>query len=478
MKDHAPIRPSRGTLDRLPEGVARPAHDPAALTPGIVHVGVGNFHRAHMGVYLDRLFDMGRDHDWGIVGAGVRPGDAAMRERLAAQDWMTTVVELEPSALDARVIAPMTGFAPVDPAATVAAMADPAIRIVSLTVTEGGYFTDAEGAFDEGHPEIVADAAGDAPKTVFGMILAALRARRAAGHGPFTVMSCDNLQGNGHAARQALEGLARMRGEADLLDGVSTPNGMVDCITPATDDAVRAMVSETFGVADAAPVVCEPFRQWVLEDDFAAGRPALEAVGVEFVDDVVPYELMKLRVLNAGHAALAYPAALLGHHMVHDAMADADIRAWVRALIAREAIPTLAPIPGVDPHAYLDTCLDRFANARVGDTVPRLCFDGSGRQPQFVLPTLRDRLAADAPVDGLALEVALWRAHCATAEPLEDPKAGMLRDAARHDPAAFLALEEVFGDLGAAAPFAEAFASACATLDRDGPRAAIRAYAA
>ena len=476
MKDGT-VRLSRAALGRLPAGVAAPAHDPAALTPGIVHVGVGNFHRAHMGVYLDQLFGLGRDHDWGLVGAGVRPGDAAMRDRLAAQDWLTTVVELEPAALSARVTAPMCGFAEVAPGPTVAAMADPRVRIVSLTVTEGGYFTDAGGGFDGDHPEIAADAASEGPpRTAFGMILAALRARRAAGAGGLTVMSCDNLQGNGHKARQALEGLAALRGEGALLDGVTTPNGMVDCITPATDDAVRAMVADTFGLADAAPVVCEPFRQWVLEDDFAAGRPALEAVGVEFVRDVVPHELMKLRVLNAAHAAIAYVGALLGYRMVHDAVGDADVGAWVRALIAREAIPTLAPIAGVDFGAYLDTCMERFANGRMGDTIPRLCFDGSGRQPQFVLPTVRDRLDAGAPVDGLALEVALWRAYCAVADPLEDPRAEALRAAAAGEPARFLALRDVFGDLGAATPFARAFDAACAAIEAGGPRGAIRGY--
>ncbi|MGR3539810.1 MAG: hypothetical protein ACU0BS_00035 [Hasllibacter sp.] len=253
MKDAAPLRPSLATLDRLPPDVARPGHDPRRLTPGIVHVGVGNFHRAHMGVYMDRLHAKGGHEGWGIAGAGVRPPDALMRERLAPQDWMSTVVELDPGGLTARVTAPMCAFAEVAPAPTVAAMAHPMVRIVSLTVTEGGYFTDAAGGFDGDHPDIAADAGEGPPRTVFGMMLAALCARRAAGHPPFAVLSCDNLPGNGHAARSALEGLARLRGEERLLEGVATPNGMVDCIAPAVDDRVRAMVAERFGVADAAP---------------------------------------------------------------------------------------------------------------------------------------------------------------------------------------------------------------------------------
>ena len=469
------MRPSLKTLSDLPGGVTAPAYDPTRLTPGIVHVGVGNFHRAHMGVYLDRLQAAGDHSEWGIVGAGVRPGDAAMRDRLAAQDWMTTVVELDPAGLSARVTAPMCDFAEVAPGPTIAAMADPRVRIVSLTVTEGGYYTDAAGAFDADHPDIRADVAADEPGTVFGMILAALARRRADGHAPFTVMSCDNLPGNGHAAKAACAGLATMRGEDDLLDGVAFPNGMVDCITPATTDAVRAMVADRFGIEDAAPVICEPFRQWVLEDDFPAGRPPLETVGVEFVADVVPYELMKLRVLNAGHAAIAYPSALLGHAMVHDAVGDPDVAAWVRAVIGREAIPTLAPIEGVDFHAYLDTCMTRFANAEVGDTVPRLALDGSNRQPKFVLPTVRDRLSTGASVDGLALEVALWRAYCATADRIEDEREAALRHAARDEPAAFLGLRDVFGDL-AATPFADAVARAAGRIEADGVRGALRGY--
>ena len=474
----APVRPSLETLDALPSGVERPAHDPRALSPGIVHVGVGNFHRAHMGVYLDRLHARGLASDWGIVGAGVRPGDAAMRERLVPQDWMTTVVELDPSGLSARVTAPMCGFAEVAPGPTVDAMADPRVRIVSLTVTEGGYYTRPDGSFDEGHSDIAADASGDMPRTVFGMILAALARRRAEGHAPFTVLSCDNLPGNGHAAHRTTLGLARMRGEADLLSGVSFPNGMVDCITPATTPEVREMVEARFGVADAAPVICEPFRQWVLEDDFPEGRPPLEEVGVTFTDDVVPYELMKLRVLNAAHAAIAYPASLLGHHYVHDAVADADVAGFVRAVIGREAIPTLAPIEGVDFHDYLDTCMERFGNAEVADTVPRLALDGSNRQPKFILPTVADRLEAGGAVTGLGLEVALWMTYCATAERIEDERAEMLSPAAREGVEAFLGLEDVFGDLGRNAAFAEAVRSGAESIGRDGVRGALRRYAA
>lgn len=484
------IRLSRSVLAAPPAGVAVPAYRRADLTPGILHVGVGNFHRAHMAVYLDRLFDTGRDHDWAIVGAGVRPGDAAMRDRLAAQDHLTTVVELDPDGLSARVVGAMIDFVPVDPAAIVAAMADPAIRIVSLTVTEGGYFVDPfTGGFDAAHPDIAADAADPAhPRTVFGMIVAALSARRQAGLPPFAVMSCDNLPGNGHVTAAAVVGLARLADPAlaDWIDAaVAFPNSMVDCITPATSDLERARVASLFGIEDAAPVVCEPFRQWVMEDRFPQGRPALEAVGVTFVDDVVPYELMKLRILNGGHAAIAYPSALLGHHFVHEAMADPRIAGWLERLTRAEIQPTLAPIPGENYDVYRQTVARRFANPEVGDTIRRLCLDGSNRQPKFILPTVRDRLAAGVSVEGLALEVALWCRYCAGTdeagrtiapndEAWDDLQARAL--AARTDPAAFLSNTAVFADLGTAQPFSDAFARHLDALWTVGTAAVLDRY--
>lgn len=476
-------------LTTPPPGVAVPAYDRARLSPGILHVGVGNFHRAHMAVYLDRLFGLGLSHDWALVGAGVRPADAAMRQRLAAQDWLTTVVELESGGLSARLIGSMVDFVAVDPAATIARMADPAIRIVSLTVTEGGYYLTAAGGFNAAHPDIAADAAApDAPRTVFGMMIAALTARRAAGLAPFTVLSCDNLPGNGDVAQDTVTGLARLSDPA-LADWIAAdvafPNSMVDCITPATSDRERAMVQDQFGITDTAPVVCEPFRQWVLEDHFPQGRPALEHVGVMFVADVVPYELMKLRILNGGHAAIAYCGALLGYHFVHDAMADPRIAGWLDRLTRDEIQPTLIPIPGVSYDAYRDQIARRFANSGVGDTIARLCQDGSNRQPKFILPVIRDRLTAGQRVNGLALEVALWCRYCAGTDqagrpiPPNDDDAAALRAralAARDDPAAFLALAQVFGDLGQNAVFAAAFGTALAAVWARGVAATLADY--
>ena len=454
------------------------------LSAGILHIGMGNFHRAHQAVYLDRLFNLGLDYDWAIVGAGIMPFDAGRRAALKEQDWLSTVVEMSPEKYEARVTGAMVDFCPVKAQAIIERIVDPAIRIVSLTITEGGYFIDAAtGKFDAAHPDIRHDAENmEMPRTVFGILLAGLKLRRAIGHPPPAILSCDNIPENGNVTRQALEGLAALISD-ELRDWVAAniafPNSMVDRITPATSDGKRAMVSEEFGIDDAAPVVCEPFSQWVMEDNFPLGRPALERVGVQFVENILPFETMKLRILNAGHAAISYPAALIGFDCVHDAMTDADIAAWLMQLMRDEVIPVLDPIPGVDYHAYLSTCVERFSNPEVRDTIARLCQDGSNRQPKFVLPTIADALAKGRPVDGLALEAAFWCRYCADTAELDDPRASALQQAARdtrRDPGAFLALADVFGALGQNEVFARSFARQIEALWAGDPRSVLRDY--
>jgi mannitol 2-dehydrogenase len=479
-------------LANLPPAIARPNYAREALRPGILHIGVGNFHRAHQAVYLDDLFNAGKDHDWALIGAGIRSGDRAMRQALEPQDWLTTVVELEPGADIARVTGSMVGFVPVgeDGRAIVGALDDPGLRIVSLTVTEGGYCIDpATGAFNPEHPDIVYDAAHmDAPKGVFGALLAALKRRRDRGLAPFTVMSCDNIPHNGQVARDAVAGLADLVDPAlaaFVRERVAFPNSMVDRITPATTDRERNILTERFGVQDNWPVFCEPFRQWVLEDNFPSGRPALEEVGVTFTPHVAAFELMKLRILNGGHAAIAYPAALLGIHFVHDAMADPLVRGFLDKLETEEIIPCVPPVPGVDLQDYYRLIAGRFANPGVGDTIPRLAQDGSNRQPKFILPSTRDRLKAGGDVTGLALESALWCRYCAgttdAGEPftLDDPNASRLTPAAlaaRDEPAAFLALRDIFGDIAESSLFRSRFEAALTSLWRDGTRATLQRY--
>ncbi|HEY8566703.1 MAG TPA: mannitol dehydrogenase family protein [Beijerinckiaceae bacterium] len=479
-------------LASLSGTIETPDYDRRDLRAGILHIGVGNFHRAHQAVYLDELLNAGQDQDWAILGAGLRPADRAMRDALSAQDWLTTVVEREAGASRGRVVGSMVGFVPVgeDGRAIVAALEDPQIRIVSLTVTEGGYCIDpATGAFDPNHPDIRHDAAHpEAPGGAFGVLVAALKRRRDRGLEPFAVLSCDNLPGNGHVAREATAGLADLtdRSLGDYVrDRVAFPDSMVDRITPATTDHERARVAAEFGIADAWPVACEPFRQWVIEDRFPAGRPQLERVGVTFTPDVAAYELMKIRILNGGHAALAYPAALLGLRFVYEAMADPLVRAFLDRLETREIIPCVQPIPGIDLQDYWRVVARRFANPEIGDTVARLCMDGSNRQPKFILPSTSDRLRTGGGIAGLALVSALWCRACAgLTEPgealaIDDPRADRLKaaaEAARSEPSAFLALRDVFGDLSEAPPFREAFASALGQVWREGVRATLARY--
>lgn len=480
-------------LNNLPliqDRVAKPAYDRADLSPGIIHVGVGNFHRAHQAFYLHRLFQTGKDHDWAIIGAGIKPYDEAMRRRLADQDWLTTVVQLDPDGFSAEISAAMTGFSDINSQKLIEAMSRPEIRIVSLTVTEGGYFINAKtGGFDFDNVEIRNDIANPGkPSTVFGILIAALSRRRENGIPPFTVMSCDNLPENGHVARHALLGLAEaMPGDMGDWIGanVAFPNGMVDCITPATGEREIKLVETEFGIIDAAPVVCEPFRQWVLEDKFSNGRPALETVGVEFVDDVAPYELMKLRILNGGHAAIAYPAALLGIKYAHEAMENPFVGGFFDKLAHSEIMPTVPPIPGVSREQYYNTVVKRFSNALLGDTVSRLCLDGSNRQPKFIFPTITACLEAGISIRGLALEVALWCRYCAGIDEkgneikIEDVAAERLNEhanAARSNPSRFLEMHEIFGTLNEKPVFVEAFSDWLNALWLDGTRATLQNY--
>ncbi|EIE51971.1 mannitol dehydrogenase domain-containing protein [Citreicella sp. 357] len=477
--------------DKTDARVALPAYDRKTLSHGIVHVGLGNFHRAHQAVYLDDLFARGLDHDWAITGAGVRAPDARMRAALLAQDCLSTVIELSAEGQSPRVVGAMIDY--VDIAETngplIARMIDAATRIVSLTVTEGGYFVDpATETFDPTHPDIVADgAAPDAPRTVFGAIVAALAARRGAGQTPFTVMSCDNIPGNGDVTRDAVIGTARLSDPALaewIAANVAFPNSMVDRITPATGDRERALAA-SFGLSDPVPVTCEPFRQWVLQDSFTQGRPRLEEVGVTFTDNVHAYERMKIRILNGGHAIIAYAGALMGCDLADEAMSHPLVHAYFRKVEETEVLPQVHPVPEFTPEAYLELIDQRFSNPAVKDTLRRLCFDGSNRQPKFIVPAIADALKSDAPVDGLALESALWCRYCAghfedgtEIEP-NDPDWDRLKNlatVARTRPQIWLEQPSVYGDLASNVRFAALFARWLTRLWEDGAQVTLDAY--
>jgi mannitol 2-dehydrogenase len=484
---------SAQTLDAISATASVPGYRRSDLKAGIVHFGVGNFHRAHQAVYLDDLFATGSDHDWALVGAGVREADEAMRQKLLAQDWLTSVVEQEADPSCARVTGAMIDYLrPGDSAAVIDRLADPSIRIVSLTITEGGYYIDpASQKFDPKHPDIAYDAAHmDAPKTAFGLILAGLLRRRGLGIRPFTVMSCDNIPGNGHVTENAVVGLAELvdLGLAQWVKAnVAFPNGMVDRITPATSDREKALLADTFGIEDNWPVFCESFRQWVLEDNFPAGRPALEKVGVQFVKDVAPYEHMKIRILNGGHATIAYPAALLDIHFVHDAMSNRILWDFLAKVENDEIIPVVPPVPDTNLADYFALCQRRFANPKIGDTTRRLALDGSNRQPKFIIPSALDRVNSGNSINGLALVSALWCRYCygitdsgAVIEP-NDPSWDRLTaqaHLAKDDPRAWLAMTDIYGDLARNPTFIAAFTHALTTLWSIGSKATLERYLA
>lgn len=482
---------SIANLGAISAKAAVPGYRREDIRAGIVHFGIGNFHRAHQAVYLDDLFNLGVDRDWGLIGAGVTPYDSNMRSKLAAQDYLTTVVEQDVGKSAARVTGAMIDFLdPEDRKAIIEKLADPAIRIVSMTITEGGYFINpATGAFDPAYPAIASDGSNpDHPKTVFGLIVAGLRLRRDRGIVPFTVMSCDNIPGNGHVTENAVAGLARLSDPAFadwIHENVAFPNSMVDRITPATGEREISHCRDTFGIEDNWPVYCEEFKQWVLEDKFTAGRPALEKVGVTFVPDVAPYELMKIRILNGGHAAIAYPGELLDIHFVHEAMEDETIRAFLAKLEETEIIPCVPPVPNTDLNDYYQLIERRFANPKIGDTIARLAQDGSNRQPKFILPSTADRLRTGRDVQGLALVSALWcRYFMGTSDSgrkitFNDASADRLNKAAleaRQNPLAFLALEDIFGDVGKSEIFQKRFTEALVSLGEKGTRATLTAY--
>jgi mannitol 2-dehydrogenase len=454
-----------------------PSYDRSQVRVGIVHFGVGGFHRAHQAMYIDQLMEQGKALDWGICGIGVMPFDLKMKEAMQSQDCLYTLVLKDPEGgWEPRVIGSIVQYlySPDNPDAVIEKMADPATRIVSLTVTEGGYnFHPVTGEFDAENPAVQADLApGAVPTTTFGLITEALVRRRSRGIEPFTVMSCDNIQSNGHVAQEVFAAFARLR-DPELGEWVGAtvrfPNSMVDRITPVTTDEDRTQISERFGVEDAWPVVCEPFTQWVLEDNFSLGRPPLEDVGVQVVQDVVPYELMKLRLLNASHQALCYFGYLAGYRLVHEVAQD--------QLFANFLLD----------YMYKMQLIERFSNGAVRDTVARLCAESSDRIPKWLLPVIRENLAAGREVTLSAAVVASWARYAEgvdeQGEPIKvvDRLADTLQQIAaqqREDPLAFVKNRALFGDLANEPAFTEPYLNALNLLHTRGARATLEALAA
>lgn len=406
------------SLASLPERIRRPAYDRNRVKAGIVHFSVGNFHRAHQAVYLDRCLALPGHEGWGICGVGLIDNQAerAKARALADQDGLYTLTLFpargEPSTSVVGALVDYL-FAPVDPAAVLVRLRDPTIRIVSLTITEGGYNLDeASGEFRLDAPDIMRDLVHpEAPRTAFGFIVSALAHRRADGSGPFTVLSCDNLRHNGDVLRKGVLAFAAAR-DSTLADWIAAnatfPNCMVDRITPAITSADEAGLNARTGIADRVPVFAEDFIQWVVEDRFCAGRPALEQVGVQFTDDVAAYEQVKLRMLNATHSMLSYPGLLAGYRLVHEAVADPCILAYLRAFLDRDVIPLLNAPPGMALAAYRDHVLERFANPAVADQLLRITSDGATKIPVFLGATLQSLLAGGGDHRRLAFLLAAF----------------------------------------------------------------------
>jgi mannitol 2-dehydrogenase len=440
--------------------------------PGrIAHVGMGGFHRAHLATYVDELSAAGSD--WGIIGLGLLEHDARLAEVMATQDHLYTVIERGIEVRRAHVVGSVSGFVfapPPDLAAAAQAIADPATAILSLTVTEAGY----------GEP-----AASEI--STFDRLAAALALRRERDAGPLTILSCDNLTGNGDAARRVTLAAAERVGDA-LVDWIETnctfPNSMVDRITPVTRDADRDWLRDAVGIEDAWPVVCEPFRQWVVEDKFAAGRPPFEDVGVLFTDRVEDWERYKLRFLNAGHTCFANLAALAGIGKVDEAMSVPEVSGFLRGFLADEALPIVPEIPGQPREDYIATVLERFANPGIGDQVERLCIDGTAKVETYLMPIVLGELERDGPTGRAATALAGWARYLATVDPAAQAFDAAAPEARAHalrataDPAAFLDFGAVFTPaLRESESFRATFVAAYRRVAEDGPLAAMAAAA-
>lgn len=483
-------RLSEANLDQLNPAVARPNYDRSQLKTGIVHFGVGGFHRAHMAMTIDKLLNAGKAKDWAICGVGLLEHDRKMRNVFAGQDCLFTLVLKHPDGhREPAIIGSITEyiFAPDDPQVLLEKLASADTKIVSLTITEGGYnFDRVSGEFMAETPAVAADLKpGAVPTTAFGFIIEGLRLRRERGIAPFTVQSCDNIQANGEVAKKMFTAFAKLK-DVELGAWVEAevhfPNSMVDRITPVTAPEDIAEAQQLTGLEDAWPVVAEPFFQWVIDDEFSLGRPPYEDAGVQMVADVMPYELMKLRLLNASHQGLTYFGYLSGYRYAHEATSDPAIANFLLKYMRNEATPTLLPVPGVDLTAYQNQLIERFSNPEVKDTLARLCAESSDRIPKWLVPVIRERLAQGGDVTLSAAIVASWARYAEgideagepinVVDPLKDELIPIAKSQ-RENRLAFVQNRTLFGDLVDNENFTKPYLAALESLYEVGAHATV-----
>jgi mannitol 2-dehydrogenase len=479
-------------IAKIKADVTKPTYERSQLKEGIVHIGVGGFHRSHQAFYLESLLNQGGSLDWGICGVGLREEDRAMKNALLSQDCLYTLCELsEDKNAKVQIIGSIKSFLLAEDSKDklIAKLAHPTTRIVSLTITEGGYcIDDSTGRFLADLPEITHDLQHpNSPKTIFGYLIAALKIRRDQGLNAFTIMSCDNLPHNGDIARKALLSFAKLQDEEMcqwISSHVSFPNSMVDRITPVTSKQHSQNLLDQNGILDAWPVVAEPFIQWIVEDNFVNGRPNLEEVGVQFTKDVTPFENMKIGLLNGGHQALAYLGALLGYTYTHETMQDDDLRHFVRSYMDEDVTPFLGSVPGINLDEYKNSLIERFSNEAICDQVSRICFDASSRLPKFIIPTLEKKIESGESLDQIALIIAAWCHYLQGKDEkgnvivVEDPRIQRINKAAQlgdNRIERFLALDEVFGQaIPKSTRFIDALQRQLSLLENKGVRATLR----
>ena len=486
-----PLPLNENNLESIQSTVLKPNYIRSNLSAGILHIGVGNFHRAHLSWYLHRLMQKDLAKDWAIIGSGITQYDVKMREGLQAQDFLTTLIELDPEGNQScEVVGPMIGYVPVERnnQKLIIAMSDSNIRIVSLTVTEGGYFLDENGDFNLKHPDIIHDINNpDIPKTVFGVIVSALKNRKKNNIGPFTGLSCDNLMQNGNKLKQAITGIAKEQ-DLELSEWINQnctfPNAMVDCIVPRTGE-IEIDIVRNLGIEDLAPVSHEDFRQWVIEDKFCKGRPPWEKVGVQFSDNVHGYEDQKIRILNGGHQILANAAELLNIETVRDAMKNKMIVSLLEKIEKDEIIPHIKPVPGYTPLEYYELIASRFSNPSIQDTTRRVAFDGSSRHAGFLVPSIKDGIKHNISIIGLSLAEALWARMCegtredgSIIEP-NDPhweKLNACAKKSKENPLEWLEQLEIYGDTSKDDKFRDYFSKWLKMIYQEGVENTLNEY--